>query len=336
MPAPDMAAILCPVFGGPEVLTLVQLPRPRPGPGEVLLRLAAAGVNYPDLLSVAGTYPIPSQPPFVPGVEGAGVVAACGPGVVGLAQGDRVCWQDNRRKGSFAEWLVLPAAGLARVPDGVPLPVAAGVPTVFGTAVFALHHRGGVQARDWVLVHGASGGVGLAAVQLALLAGARVIALSSDAGKRARLAATGAVQVLDAGSPDLRETILALTGGHGIDLALDMVGGAAFELSLRVLAPYGRLLTIGFASGVLPVARAGVLLVKGISVVGVNYGHYLDSEPERARAAVESVLARIDRGELSASVETSRPLSEAARALIDLRDRKLFGKAILRIDPGLD
>jgi NADPH:quinone reductase len=336
MPAPRMTAILCPAHGGPEVLEFVRLPRPVPGPGEVLLRLAAAGVNYPDLLSVAGTYPIPSQPPFVPGVEGAGVVAACGAGVVGLAPGDRVCWQDNRRKGAFAEWLVLPSAGLARVPDGVPLPIAAGVPTVFGTAVFALHHRGGVRAGDWVLVHGASGGVGLAAVQLAVRAGARVIALSGDAGKRARLAATGAVQVLDAGSPDLRDAILSLTDGRGVDLVLDMVGGPAFDLSIRVLAPYGRLLIIGFASGVMPVAKAGVLLVKGISVVGVNYGHYLATEPESARAAVESVLARIDRSELSAGIESSRPLAEASRALADLRNRKVFGKAILRIDPGLD
>jgi NADPH:quinone reductase len=336
MVEPGMTALWCPSFGGPDVLRIVTVPRPRPGPGEVLLQVAAAGLNYPDLLSINGSYPIPSLPPFIPGVEGAGMVALCGPGVTRFCPGERVCWQSNDRKGAFAEYLTLPEVVLARVPDRVPLHTAAAVPTVFGTATFALHHRGQLKPGDWVLITGASGGVGKAAVQLALKADARVIALSGDQGKRASLAALGATQVLDADRPDLRAAILDLTEGRGVDLALDMVGGPAFELSVRVMAPYGRVLTIGFTSGILPTARVNVLLVKGISVVGVNYGHYLSSEPEAARAAVDSVLSQIGDGTLSAEIGGSYPLAEASRALFDLLERRVTGKAVLSINSDLD
>lgn len=327
-----MTAILCPAYGGPEVLQFVTLSRPEPGVGEVRVKVCAAGINFPDILSVAGTYPIPSQPPFVPGVEGAGIVDACGPQVSRLCIGDRVCWQENRRKGGFAEYLVLPEVVLARVPDSVPMDIAASVPTVYGTARFALEHRGGLMPGDWVLIHGASGGVGLAALQLSLQKGARVIALSGNASKRQRLAAMGPLQVLDAERPDLRDSILSMTGGRGVDLALDMVGGAAFDLSIRVLASYGRLLSIGFASGILPVAKANILLVKGISVIGVNYGHYLESEPEAARMMIESILQGVATGYLRPTIGARYPLSSTPQALADLRDRKVFGKAVVSID----
>jgi NADPH2:quinone reductase len=295
----------------------------------VLVRIAAAGINYPDLLSVAGTYPIPSQPPFIPGVEGAGVVAATGSDVTRLALGDPVCWQDNVVKSAFAEAIVLPEQGLARVPAGLSLTDAACIPTAFGTAAFALDHRARLQAGETVVVHGASGGVGLAAVQLALRRDARVIATGRSEAKLAPLRDLGVetVQTDDA----LRDRILALTGGKGADVVLDPVGGPLFETSLRLLAPYGRLLVIGFTSGQFGVARSNILLVKALSVIGVNYGHYLRTEPVAARKSVESLLMVASAGPTRPVVEVLEGLNAVPAALERLGDGGVFGKLAIRL-----
>ena len=265
-----MKAWVCPAFGDPSVLRIGERPATDPDANEVRIRLAAAGVNFPDLLSIAGTYPIRSDPPFVPGVEGAGTVIACGPDVRRLRVGERVCWQNNERKGSFAEEAVLPETAIARVPDGVPLDIAACVPTAYGTAYFALTHRAALRPGEVLVVHGASGGVGLAAVQLGKLLGATVIATGADAAKLAIVRQLGADHVIDVSAGSVRERILELTAGSGADVYFDPVGGELFEASLRAIAPYGRVLVIGFTSGQFPVARANILLIKAVSVIGVN------------------------------------------------------------------
>ena len=312
------------------MLRLQTVRAPSAGPDEALVRVEAAGVGYPDLLSVAGTYPIPSDPPFVPGVQGAGTVLACGGAVHGLAPGDRVCWQDNARKASFAERIALPGAALARVPGAVDSVVAACLPMAWGTARFALEHRAGLRPGETLLVHGASGGVGIAAVQLGRAMGATVIATGGSASKLDQVRAEGAHHVVET-SDDLRGAILDLTGGRGVDVVLDPVGGALFDLSLRVLAPYGRLLVVGFASGAFPVARANVLLVKALSVVGVNYGHFLAEEAQAAREAVEALLGQVAAGALRPPIHAVHDLADAPRALADLRDRKVMGHLALRI-----
>lgn len=326
-----MKAVVCPVFGGPEVLRVHELDEPEFAPDEVLVRIEAAGLNFPDLLSIAGTYPIPSEPPFIAGVEGAGTIAACGAEVRRFAPGDRVCWQDNVRKGSFAEAIALPERGLARVPDDVDSVAAACLPTAWGTARFALEHRAGLLPGEVLLVHGASGGVGLAAVQLGKLMGATVIATGGSAEKLRRVRAEGADHVLATGREDLREAIFDLTGGRGANVVLDPVGGTLFDLSLKVMAPYGRLLVVGFTSGEFPVARANILLVKALSVIGVNYGHFLAHEPEAARDAIEMMLGWVAKGRLRLPVHAVYDLAQAADALGDLQDRKVVGKLALRI-----
>jgi NADPH2:quinone reductase len=325
-----MKSLVCRAYGPPSGLYLTDIgDMPMPGQRDVLVRVVAAGINYPDLLSVAGTYPIPSQPPFVPGVEGAGIVVGVGPAVARLAVGDPVCWQNNSVKGAFAEHVTLPEGCLARVPEGLDMTIAACVPTAYGTAAFALDHRAGVQPGETVVIHGASGGVGLAAVQIALSRGARVIATGRSAAKLDRLAALGAETVLvDA---ELRDKVMAMTGGKGVDVVLDPVGGAVFDASIRMLAPYGRLLVIGFTSGQFGIARSNILLVKALSVIGVNYGHYLQSEPEAARLKVESLLDDVAAGHLRPEVEVLEGLAAVPGALERLEQGRVFGKIAIRI-----
>ena len=324
-----MKAWVCPAYGDPSVLRMEERPAAEPEANEVRIRLAAAGVNFPDLLSVAGTYPIRSEPPFVPGVEGAGTVIACGPTVRRLRVGDRVCWQNNERKGAFAEEVILPETAIARVPDGVPFDIAACVPTAYGTAYFALTHRAALQPGEILVVHGASGGVGLAAVQLGKLLGATVIATGADAAKLAIVRELGADHGIDVNVEPVRERILELTAGRGADVYFDPVGGDLFEASLRAIAPYGRVLVIGFTSGQFPVARANILLIKAVSVIGVNYGHYLRHSPEAARGHIELMLQWVEQGRLSPRIHARYGLGHAIDALLALTRRTIVGKCVI-------
>lgn len=293
------------------------------------MRIDSAALNFPDLLSIAGTYPIKSTPPFIPGVEGAGEVVECGPGVERLTVGDRVCWQDNVVKGSFAEEITLPETGLARVPTGVSIEIASAVPTAFGTAQFALTDRARIAAGETLVVHGATGGVGLACVQLGKLLCARVIATGSDDAKLAIVRALGADAVVNVRTEPVRERILELTDGRGADVVCDPVGGELFDISLRAIAPLGRILVIGFTSGVFPVARANILLIKAISVIGANYGHFLATQAERAREQVETMLGLVAEGRLSPHIHRRFPFTNCIEALEALASRKIVGKCVI-------
>lgn len=331
-----MKAMICPEYGGAEVLEFREVADPPSpvGSGEVAIRIAAAGVNYPDLLSIGGTYPIPSPPPFIPGIEGAGVVTDCGPDVTRLKPGDRVCWQDNTVKGCFAERIVLPEIALAAVPESVDLVTAACVPVTYGTAHFALVHRAGLKPGDILVVHGATGGVGIAAVQLGKLLGATVIATGRSPETLEQVRAYGADHVLDLTRADFRDAFYALTGGRGADIALDPVGGAAFDQSMRILAPLGRLLVVGFTSKEFPQARANILLIKGLSVIGVNYGYFRQSEPVAARRTIETVLQYIAAGQMASPINAVYPLRDVPKALERLLTRSVIGKIAIRIgDP---
>jgi NADPH2:quinone reductase len=324
-----MKALVCPAFGGPSALEFRDVPAPVPGAGEVRIRIEAAGVNYPDILSVAGTYPVKSEPPFIPGIEGAGTVVECGPGVARIKAGDRVCWQNNRVKGTFAEEIVLPEAGLSAIPDAVPFAIAAITPTVYGTAWFALNHRGQLQPGEVLVVHGASGGTGLAAVQVGKMMGATVIATGADDAKLARVREAGADYVVNHRAEAVRDRILELTGGRGADVYFDPVGGDLFDASLRAIARYGRILVIGFTSGRFAEARTNILLIKGVSVIGANYGRYLEHERDAARAEMDRIVGWIAEGKLAPRLDRTFPLAKGAAALLDVLDRKVVGKYAL-------
>ena len=324
-----MKAWVCKAYGPPSTLALGAWETTKPGPNEVRIKVHHAAVNFPDLLSIAGTYPIKSTPPFVPGVEGAGEVIECGTNVSRLKIGDRVCWQDNAVKGSFAGEVTLPWAGIARIPASLPSDVAACVPTVFGTAHFALTHRAGLKEGEVVVVHGASGGVGLAAVQLGKLMGATVIATGSDEAKLAVVRKLGADHVINVRTEPVRERVLALTEGRGADIYVDPVGGELFDQSLRAIAPYGRVLVIGFTSGHFPVARANILLIKAASVIGANYGHFLATEKEAARDQIESMLGWIVDGRFTPHIHACFPFEHCVEALEALAARKVVGKCVI-------
>jgi NADPH2:quinone reductase len=328
-----MKAWVCKAYGPPSTLALEEWKPKKPGRNEVRIRVDYAAVNFPDLLSIAGTYPIKSVPAFVPGVEGAGEVIECGSDVSRLSVGDRVCWQDNAVKGSFATEVTLPEVGVSRIPASVSSDVAACVPTVFGTAHFALTHRAGLKAGEVVVVHGASGGVGLAAVQLGKFMGATVIATGSDDAKLAVVKRLGADDVINVRTEPVRERILALTEGRGADIHLDPVGGELFDQSLRAIAPYGRVLVIGFTSGQFPVAHANILLIKVASVIGTNCGHFLATEKEAARDQIETLLNWIADGNFMPHIHARFPFEHCVEALEVLAARKVVGKCVIATGP---
>ena len=325
-----MKAIVCRAFGAPETLRLETLPDPAPGPGEVAIAAHAIGVNYPDLLVVAGRYQTLPPLPFVPGKELAGIVAAVGPGVAGFAVGDRVLAAVEH--GAFAEIALAPAKQCWTVPDGVPLDVAASM-LVYQTAWFALLDRAQYRSGETVLVTGAGGGVGMACVQLAQALGARVLAGVSRPERAALARAAGAHAIIDLGRPDLRESLRAAvreaTGGGMADIVLDPVGGDVFDAALRALAWRGRLVVIGFAAGRIPEVRANYLLVKNIAVAGLQWSDYRERRPDAVAEAQRELFALCRAGRLAPHIMDRLPLGDAGAALARIAQGAVLGKLVL-------
>ena len=322
-----MKAVVCEAFGGPEVLALREVPDPSlPGPGELQVRIQARGVQYVDVLMLAGKYQYRPEPPFVPGGEGAGEVVAVGPGVGGFKPGDRV--MSRQRLGAFAELGNCKADDCDPIPAALSLEEAAVFRGAYSTAYHALLQRGRLAKGDRVLIHGASGGIGIPAIQIAKLFGAEVIATASTDEKRAVCLAEGADHAIDY-REGFRDKVMELTGGRGVDIIYDPVNGPTFEESLRCLAWGGRILILGFLGGEPARARTNYLLIKGIEAIGVRIGGLNEAHPEIAAANSRTLLDLAGQGKLKPRIWRRYALSEAAGAVQALIDRQVIGKAVV-------
>jgi NADPH2:quinone reductase len=319
--------MVCEAFGGPDVLALREVADPPPpGPGELQVRIRARGVQFVDVLMLAGTYQFRPEPPFIPGNEAAGEVVAVGPGVTGFAVDDRV--MIRQRVGAFAEYGNAAAALADKVPDGMSLEAAGVFRGAYATAYHALLQRGRLAAGEWVLVHGAAGGIGIAAIQVAKLFGARVIATASSAAKRAACLEEGADHAIDYAGGFV-DQVKALTGGRGVDIVYDPVGAKVGEDSLRCLAWGGRLLILGFLGGGPSTIRSNYLLIKGIDAVGVRIGGLQEANPALAQANMRTIVQLAADGKLRPRISHRFPLEQAADALRAVIARAVIGKAVL-------
>jgi NADPH2:quinone reductase len=320
-------AVVCEAFGGPEVLARREIPDPPPpGAGEVQVRIGARGAQYVDVLMLAGKYQFRPEPPFIPGSEAAGDVVAVGPDVTRFSIGDRV--MSRHRLGAFAELGNAGAENCDLIPGGMSLEEAAVFRGAYSTAYHALLQRGRLTAGDRVLIHGAAGGIGIPAIQLAKLFGAEVIATASTEEKRAVCLAEGADHAIDY-QTGFRDKVMELTGGRGVDIIYDPVNGPAFEESLRCLAWGGRILILGFLGGAPALARTNYLLIKGIEAIGVRIGGLTEAQPEIAAANAKALLELAAQGKLKPRIWRSFPLAQAANAVQSLIDRKVIGKVVL-------
>jgi NADPH2:quinone reductase len=322
-----MKAILCKTYGPPEKLVLEEVPAPHASAGQAVVDVKACGVNFPDTLIIEGKYQFRPEPPFSPGGEVAGVVSEVGEGVTSVKVGDRVValmpW------GGYAEKIVTDAARLIPIPEGVDFVQAAGIMTTYGTTIYALADRANLQKGETLLVLGAAGGVGLAAVQLGKLMGARVIAAASSPEKLETCKQNGADLVIDYAAEDLKDRVKALTGGAGADVVYDPVGGKYSEAALRATAWNGRLLVIGFAAGEIPKIPLNLTLLKGASIMGVFWGNFTVREPGKALAQFKQLLEWVRDGKLKPHVHATPPLADAPAAMRTLLERKVQGKIIL-------
>jgi len=320
--------------GPPSVLIVRDRPDPEPGPGQVLVDVLAAGVNFPDILVVAGTYQVLPPLPFSPGKEVSGTVTALGQGVddPALAVGARVVAQVE--SGGYVERLVVPAAQVVPVPTGVDLVEAAALGLVGLTAWFGLGRRARAQPGETVLVTGAAGGVGLAAVQVAKVLGCRVVASAVPrSGREELLRAAGADVVVGAGA-DLRDAVLAATDGRGADVVVETVGGPTLGAALRATAWEGRVLVVGFASGEVPSVRAGLVLVKNLALVGLQVSDYRDREPAAVREALAALLALAAQRRFVLPPAARRSLEDAAAVLTEVGGGRLSGRVVLLPEPS--
>ena len=306
-----------------------EIPTPEPGPGEVRIRVRAAAVNFPDLMQTRGEHQHKPQVPFVPGMELAGEIDAVGEGVTAFAPGDPVA---GGGRGGMAEYAILPAQGLRRKPEALSFSQAAGYAVAYLTAYVAFERCARLQAGEWVLVHGAAGGVGLAAVDLARIMGAKVIAASASDAKLAVIAAEYAPEATVNVTAGFRERVKDLTGGKGADVIYDPVGGDVFDESLRCIAFGGRILSIGFTSGRLPVLPVNIALIKGFAVIGVRAGEYGRQFPERGAENHEAIWKLAEEGKVRPRVDAEYPLADWRTAFDSLADRKVIGKTIVRPD----
>ncbi|MEM6536066.1 MAG: NADPH:quinone oxidoreductase family protein [Pseudomonadota bacterium] len=323
----QMKAVVCETLRDDLSGVVVRdVPVPRPGPGEVLLKVRAASVNYPDILLCQGRYQLKLDPPFTPGMDIAGEVAALGAGVSGFEVGQAVC--GGARFGGFADYAVISAAALHAKPERFSFAEAAAYPAAYLTAYVALVCRADLQAGETLLVHGASGGVGLAAVDLGKLLGATVIATGGSADKLAKVKAHGADHTLRV--PDgFRQPVKDLTDGRGADVIYDPVGGDVFDESVRCIAFNGRLLVIGFTSGRIATLASNMALIKGFSLMGVRAGEYSRRFPDAGAAAMRQIWAWAESGKTNPRVHDEMPMAKAPRAFQRLLDRDVVGKLVL-------
>lgn len=328
-----MRAIVVEEFGPPEGLRVKEAPPPVPGPGEVLVRVHAAPVNYVDLLVLGGSYQFLLPLPFIPGKGPAGVVTAVGPGVSAFNIGDRVLAMAEQ--GGYAEAVAVAAEQCYRLPAAMSFTEAASLSLAYDTAWFALRERARLEPGESVLVLGASGGVGQAAVQLARAMGARALAGIARPERAAAVQAAGADGIIDLSRENLRdslrEQVYAATDGRGADIILDPLGGEVFEAAVRALAWHGRLVVIGFAAGAIPTLRTNYLLLKNIEVSGLQISDYRKRRPEQVAAAFAEIFTLYEQGRVRPAPATVFPLERAGEALAALRDRRLDGRAVLRL-----
>ena len=322
-----MKALRCSQHGGPELLTVEDVAAPVPKAGEVLVNVKAAGVNFPDALIIQNKYQFKPALPFTPGGELAGVVAAVGEGVTRVRVGDAVIGFTGW--GAFAQQAVLPAEGLIPMPEGMPFEIAGSFLMTYGTSWHALKDRAQLQAGETVLVLGAAGGIGIAAIEIAKALGARVIAAASSAEKLKICRAKGADETIDYVREDLRERLKALTGGRGVDVVCDPIGGKFTEPALRSLAWRGRLLVIGFADGEIPRLPLNLPLLKGCAIVGVFWGDFLKREPDAAAADLRELSRLYAQSSIAPLVLLRCPLEGAGGAIDALIKRQVMGKAVV-------
>jgi NADPH2:quinone reductase len=324
-----MIAALCETYGPPENLVLRELPDPAPGPGEVLVAPSRVALNFFDTLIIADKYQLKPAPPFSPGGEFCGRVVALGDGVEGFAVGQRVAGYCSY--GAARSRLVAPANDLAPVPDGLSDDQAAGLFITYGTTLYALKQRAALQAGETLAVLGATGGVGLAAVEIGRAMGGKVIACASSAEKVAFARAFGADCGVDYATEDLKDALKRLTGGRGVDCVYDAIGGDYSEKALRAIAWNGRFLVVGFAAGEIAKIPLNLTLLKGCAILGVYWGEFVKREPAAHRQNMAQIFAWATDKVISAHVHAVLPLERIAEALNMLRDRKALGKIVLAV-----
>ena len=322
-----MRAVVCKKFGPPENLVVENVAEPVAGPGQVVIDVHAAAVTFPDALMIEDKYQFKAKPPFIPGGEVAGVVSALGDGVEGLAVGDAVSGSAGIT-GGFAERVAVGAAACRPLPKGMGFAEATGLLYSYGTGYYGLKHRGNLQAGETLLVLGAGGNVGLAAVELGKLLGARVIAAASSPEKLALCRERGADETIDYSRESLKDRTKALTEGRGADVVYDVIGGEYAEAALRATAWNGRFLVIGFTAGI-PKLPLNLVLLKGCQIVGVFLGGMAMNEPETRKSIERELLELGASGRLQPYVSRRYSLDEAPQALRDLIDRRALGKVVV-------
>ncbi len=324
-----MKAILCKSYGPPENLVLEEVPDLKPKEGEVLVEVYAAALNFPDTLQIAGKYQFQPPFPFIPGSEAAGVVKESGPNVNGLETGDRVMAIPGI--GAMAEQVCVTASSLRKIPDSMDYKSAAGFPMVYTTSYYALKQRANLQPGETLLVLGASGGVGMTAVELGKLMGAKVIAGASSEEKLQFAKNAGADFLVNYSDGDLKTKVKELTDGKGADVIYDPVGGDLFDQSTRCINWNGRLLVVGFTSGIIPEYKANLALLKGASMVGVFLGRWIKEEPEEYEANLVELFEFFEQGKIKPAVFQSYKMDDFVSAFNILKDRKAMGKVTLEI-----
>lgn len=324
-----MKAVLCKTLGPAHDLVLDEVPRPVPKINELLLDVHAAGVNFPDTLIIEGKYQFKPPMPFSPGGEAAGVVAAVGDKAGSFKVGDRVMALTGW--GAFAEQVAVPGYNVLPIPATMDFTTAAAFSMTYGTSMHALHQRAQLQPGETLLVLGASGGVGLAAVEIGKAMGARVIAAASNADKLAVAKAAGADELIDYSQASLKDEIKRLTDGQGVDVIFDPVGGELFDQAVRGLAWNGRLLVVGFASGDIPQMAANLVLLKGAAVLGVFWGAFAQRQPQENAANFQQLFAWHAEGKLKPLVSQTYPLAEAGAAIEALGQRRAVGKLVVLV-----
>ncbi|MBT8087832.1 MAG: NADPH:quinone oxidoreductase family protein [Gammaproteobacteria bacterium] len=324
-----MRALVCNQYGPPESLVIEEREDPVAGDGQILVNVAAAGINFPDVLSIAGKYQVKTPTPFIPGNEAAGIVEALGQGVTHYEVGDKVII--NTLGGAFAEKCVADVRMSAPLPDALSFEQGAGFSVTYGTSYHALQQSAGLQAGETLLVLGAAGGVGITAVEIGKAMGARVIAAASTDAKLEFAASAGADETINYSDVPLKETVKELTGGKGADVVYDPVGGELADQAFRATAWHGRYLVIGFASGEIPKFAANIALLKEASIIGVWWGTWASKNPKQQVANMMAVAQLVKEGKLTPRVTESYALDDYTRAFQAITERRALGKVILRM-----